>query len=90
MPLPEDHKSHEPTPSATAESKDTEASLFRLLDRLSPNQREVIRLKFQNDLSYQEIAEIMGITESTSKSQLNRAKAKLRESLETMGVNIKH
>jgi RNA polymerase sigma factor (sigma-70 family) len=30
---------------------------------------------------HQEIGEIMGITESTSKSQLNRAKKKLKELL---------
>jgi DNA-directed RNA polymerase specialized sigma24 family protein len=30
---------------------------------------------------HQEIGEIMGITESTSKSQLNRAKNKLKELL---------
>jgi RNA polymerase sigma-70 factor (ECF subfamily) len=29
-----------------------------MLDELPVNQREVIRLKFQNDLSYKEIAEI--------------------------------
>ena len=79
MPLPEDHKSHEPTPSATAESKDTEASLFRLLDRLSPNQREVIRLKFQNDLSYQEIAEITKLTVTNVGFILHTGLKKLRE-----------
>jgi DNA-directed RNA polymerase specialized sigma24 family protein len=58
MPLPEDRPCGEPGPAATLERQESATSLFRLLDALSPNQREVIRLKFQNDLSYREIAEI--------------------------------
>ena len=44
--------------------------------------RTVLSLYLLEGYDHQEIAEIMGITESTSKSQLNRAKAKLRELLE--------
>lgn len=62
MPLPEERIDPDPCPAATLESRDTEASLLRLLDHLSPNQREVIRLKFQNDLSYKEIADVTKLT----------------------------
>ena len=79
MPLPEDHKSNEPGPAATMESRDTEASLIRLLDRLSPNQREVIRLKFQNDLSYQEIADITQLSVTNVGFILHTGLRKLRE-----------
>jgi RNA polymerase sigma factor (sigma-70 family) len=79
MPLPEDHRSSEPGPSATMESRDTEASLLRLLDRLSPNQREVIRLKFQNDLSYQEIADITHLSVTNVGFILHTGLKKLRE-----------
>jgi RNA polymerase sigma-70 factor (ECF subfamily) len=79
MPLPEDHKSLEPGPAATIESRDTEASLIRLLDRLSPNQREVIRLKFQNDLSYQEIANITQLSVTNVGFILHTGLRKLRE-----------
>ena len=34
--------------------------MLALLDTLPPNQREVIRLKFQNGFSYQEISRISG------------------------------
>ena len=34
--------------------------MLDLLDALPPNQREVIRLKFQNGFSYQEISRISG------------------------------
>ena len=32
------------------------------LDKLSANQREVIRLKFQQGMSYKEISEVTGLT----------------------------
>jgi RNA polymerase sigma-70 factor (ECF subfamily) len=54
----DDRTSDEPNPAALLEKREMAGSLVRLLDKLSANQREVIRLKFQNDLSYKEIAEI--------------------------------
>lgn len=44
--------------------------------------RSVLSLYLLEGYDHGEIAEIMGITESTSKSQFNRAKKKLREILE--------
>jgi len=79
MPLPEDHRSQEAGPAAAAESRDTAASLIRLLERLSPNQREVIRLKFQNDLSYQEIADITQLSVTNVGFILHTGLKKLRE-----------
>jgi RNA polymerase sigma-70 factor (ECF subfamily) len=79
MPLPDDQSSDEPCPAAAAESRDTEASLLRLLDRLSPNQREVIRLKFQNDLSYQEIARVTQLSVTNVGFILHTGLKKLRE-----------
>jgi RNA polymerase sigma-70 factor (ECF subfamily) len=78
MPLPEDRSSEEPGPDTLAEGRDTEANLLRLLDRLSPNQREVIRLKFQNDLSYQEIAQITQLSVTNVGFLLHTGLKKLR------------
>jgi RNA polymerase sigma-70 factor (ECF subfamily) len=58
MTLPDDRPCAGPGPSTTLEQRENADSIFELLDALSPNQREVIRLKFQNDLSYREIAEV--------------------------------
>ena len=58
----EDRAAEELSPAARLEQTDSAAAALRLLDRLSPNQREVIRLKFQNDLSYKEIAAVTDLT----------------------------
>lgn len=50
-----------------------------LLDRLQDNYRIVFNLYVLEDYSHKEIAEMLNITEATSKSQLFRAKAKLKE-----------
>lgn len=62
MTLPDDRPCTAPGPSATLEQRETADSIFEMLDALSPNQREVIRLKFQNDLSYREIADVTKLT----------------------------
>jgi RNA polymerase sigma factor (sigma-70 family) len=62
MPLPEDRQSEDRGPDEDLASRDAAAWLLKLLDELTPNQREVIRLKFQSDLSYQEISDITGLS----------------------------
>lgn len=62
MPLPEDRESEERGPDEMLASQDAAEWLLKLLDALTPNQREVIRLKFQNDLSYKEISDITGLS----------------------------
>lgn len=49
--------------------------------QLPDGYRNVLNLYLIEGYDHQEIAEIMGFSESNSKSQLNRAKAKLRELL---------
>jgi RNA polymerase sigma-70 factor (ECF subfamily) len=53
----------------------------KAIEELPAGYRAVLSLYLLEGYDHQEIAEIMGITESTSKSQLNRAKGKLREKL---------
>ena len=79
MPILDERTSEEPGPAATTESRDTHANLLRLLDHLTPNQREVIRLKFQNDLSYQEIADVLQLSTTNVGFILHTGLKKLRE-----------
>lgn len=53
-----------PDPAAEAERAERHEQVLRLVDKLPENQREVIRLKFQGDLSYKEIAEITDLSVS--------------------------
>jgi len=54
----------EPDPSGAMERKERFEEVLRYLERLPENQREVIRLKFQGDLSYKEISEVTGLSVS--------------------------
>lgn len=49
-----------PGPADLAERRELSARVLDLMDTLPLNQREVIRLKFQNGFSYQEISRISG------------------------------
>lgn len=66
--LTEEHEatlvSPEPMPSDTVSRREGAARALDLLDRLPAKQREVIRLKFQQGLSYREIATVTRFSES--------------------------
>jgi RNA polymerase sigma factor (sigma-70 family) len=53
------------------------------ITQLADGYRTVLSLYLLEGYDHQEIAEILNVSESTSKSQLNRAKSKLREILTT-------
>lgn len=53
-----------PDPAINAERHDATSHILRLLDRLPANQQEVIRLKFQQGLSYRDIAAVTQLSES--------------------------
>ncbi len=53
-----------PNPAEELERRERFDEVLAFLERLPENQREVIRLKFQGDLSYKEIAEITGLSVS--------------------------
>ena len=55
--------------------------LMMALDSLPPKHREVVVLRYFDDLSYKEIAQAMGIPVGTVKSRLNHAIRKLRARL---------
>ncbi len=82
-PLDHEHRSSdEPGPAAVMESRELAGSLFHLLDSLSDNQREVIRLKFQNDLSYKEIADVTRLSVTNVGFLLHTGLKKLRALLD--------
>ncbi len=53
------------------------SAVQKLLNALPPAYRTPVILRYWYDMSYREIAETMGVTESTIKARLHRARAKL-------------
>jgi RNA polymerase sigma-70 factor (ECF subfamily) len=51
-----------PDPSVSIEQIETWSSALKILGTLPANQQEVIRLKFQNELSYKDISRITGLS----------------------------
>jgi RNA polymerase sigma-70 factor (ECF subfamily) len=58
----------------------TADSVQQLLNTLPETYRTPVILRYWYDMSYKEIAETMGVTESTVKTRLHRARAKLAQS----------
>ena len=59
--------------------------LDRLLQRLPPEQREVLLLVSVEELSYQEVAAVTGVPVGTVMSRLSRARARLRDEMASPG-----
>lgn len=53
-----------PDPADVAERSDATAHVGRLLATLPANQRDVLRLKFQHEQTYRQIADATGLSES--------------------------
>jgi RNA polymerase sigma-70 factor (ECF subfamily) len=61
------------------EQQEAECSLLECLQRLPANQQRVIRLKFQERLSYQQIAEATGLSVSNVGFLIHRGLKTLRQ-----------
>jgi RNA polymerase sigma-70 factor, ECF subfamily len=68
------------------EEKVAHQDLLAALQKLPPDQREVLLLVGAQGLSYEEAAEIMGVAEGTIKSRVHRARATLAQVLNHTGV----
>ncbi len=76
------HPSPEEGQDRLLERRDSLEQVQRVLSTLSQNQQEVVRLKFQNGLSYREISEITDLSVSNVGFLLHTALKKIREKLE--------
>lgn len=71
----------EPTPAAQTEHHESWRLVLAQLDRLPPNQQEVVRLKFQEGFSYKEIADITRLSVGNVGFLLHTALAALRREM---------
>lgn len=60
---------------------DDEKILKKLLEQLSPQQREIIHMKFEQDLSYKQISEITGLSTSHVGVLIHNVVSKLKLSV---------
>lgn len=74
-----------PDPSRAMEDRERHAEVLALLEKLPENQREVIRLKFQGDLSYKEISDVTGLSVSNVGFLIHTGIKRLRS---LMGVEL--
>lgn len=70
-----------PSPQEQAEQSETQSAVRRALSRLSEEHRQVLLLRYMQELDYGEIAAALDVSEGTVKSRINRAKARLKELL---------
>ncbi|MFK7695153.1 RNA polymerase sigma factor [Paenibacillus sp. HJGM_3] len=75
--------------SAEHEFMDREAAneIWRIILDLPLHYREVLLLDLQHEMTIQEMAGVLGVSEGTVKSRLHRARAKVSKKLQEVGVH---
>jgi len=68
-------------PAHEFESGETRAHLYKAIDELGSNYKLLITLRYQHELSYEEIASTLNLPLGTIKTGIFRAKEQLRKSL---------
>jgi len=73
------------SPEAAAQRGDLAAALGAAVGALRPEYREIVLLRYQEGLAYQEIAEVAGLPLGTVKTHLHRARRELMAALGAAG-----
>lgn len=74
----------EPDPAQHAVRDESETLVSRLLERMPQPQQEVIRLKFQQDLSYRDIARITRLSEGNVGYLIHTGLKDLRQQMQSL------
>ena len=74
-----------PGPQQQAEQSETRQAVRDAMAQLSPEYRQIVVLRFLQELSYEEIGTVLKLPPGTVKSRLNRAKAQLKDILSKSG-----
>jgi len=78
-----------PTPEQVLQSKEQELAIQQALGKLSKDHRSIVVLRDIEGFSYNEIADVLGVSIGTVKSRLARARGDLKKSLMRY-VSIQH
>ena len=74
-----------PGPQQQAEQSETRQAVRDAMAQLSPEYRQIVVLRFLQELSYEEIGAVLKLPPGTVKSRLNRAKSQLKDILSKSG-----
>ena len=72
-----DLKSDDPNPENMMIKKQRIAILRQIVDQLKPKYRDLVKLRYFKELSYEEIAELLELPLGTIKAQLHRSREQL-------------
>jgi len=72
-----DLKSNDPNPEKIMIKKQRIAILRHIVDQLKPKYRDLVKLRYFKELSYEEIATTLDVPLGTVKAQLHRSRAQL-------------
>jgi RNA polymerase sigma-70 factor (ECF subfamily) len=84
MPLAQRIPDTRPTPHDVAVTREVTGIVTRAVDKISPEMREVVTMRFVHGFDNQEIAHRLRIPEGTVKSRTNRGRAQLASLLNPM------
>lgn len=85
--LPADPRAEDPL--ARLEARDSGRALEQAIADLKPHYREILLLRFQQELSYEEIAEILDVPLGTVKIQIFRGRTELAAKMHALGWDPK-
>lgn len=80
----------DPSPATEAERRDLSRQALEMLAALPRNQQEVVRLKFQNGLSYEEISRITRLTVTNVGFLIHTALKSLRHQMQQEPAITRH
>ena len=80
-------RSNEPSPESTAIANDTLRALVNAIERLGPTYRDVLKLKYLNQLKEKEIAGLLDLSQKTVNQRIFRGKQLLRKAIEEENLN---
>lgn len=75
----------EPSTDERVQMAEERRRLYLAIEQLDPEQRAMLILRDMQGMDYRHIAEVLDIPEGTVKSRLFRARASLRERMESLG-----
>ncbi len=80
-------ETREPSPENIVVANDTLRRLVNAIERLSPTYRDVLKLKYLNQLKEYQIAALLDLSQKTVNQRIFRGKALLRKSIEEENLN---